>query len=426
VRGAAILVALTLLAGCGPGRLVRHGQINEDALAVVRRTLPAIRALAFTAPVPALAMGRAELADALAHEVNDSYRPGDIEHLEAVYRRLGLLAPGTALRPALERLYEEEGAGFYDPRRKRLVLATHALRAAGFWVDLLASVTGRDLVGEFLVAHELTHALQDQHYGLPTDPEPLTDSHGDALLARHALLEGDATLAGFAYALGGSLDADTIDWIERRLRVLPAELATRYPDVPEVVRATLAFEYDDGTAFTGWALAAGGWRAVDRAEADPPASTEQVLHPARYFATRDRPVPIALGGTDALEATGWGRTLEDTLGELQIRILARRVLPASQAVRVADGWGGDRLRALARGEDLQLIWMTAWDSPAQAVEFADAVPAMLAGAWCERREDRVLVLLGPPTAGGDPGALAAGVWRGTISASAGRHPPPPR
>jgi hypothetical protein len=102
---------------------VRHGQVNEDALAVVRGTLPAVRGLAFRAPVPAAALSREEIAATVAGEIEQSYEPGDLERLEAVSLRLGLLPAGARLRPVLQRLYEQEGAGFYDPRTKRLVLA---------------------------------------------------------------------------------------------------------------------------------------------------------------------------------------------------------------------------------------------------------------------------------------------------------------
>src|SRR5207249_2239333 len=243
--------------------------------------------LGFTTPVPVLALSRDGLGAVVKDEIEQSYAPGDIEHAEAVYTRLGLLPPGTNLRPALEGLYQQEGAGFYDPRTKRLVVAESVPGAPSVGAGLLGFLTGRDLVSEFLVAHELTHALQDQHYHLPTRPEPLLDGHGDRELARHALLEGDATLAGFAYVLG------------------------RQPD--------------------------------------PPESTEQVLHPPRYYAGRDRPIEVTLGGTDGLEASGFTRILEDTIGELGIRVLARRALPAERAAQVAEGWGGDRLRALRRG-----------------------------------------------------------------------------
>src|SRR6185369_16634603 len=128
---------------------------------------------------------------------------------------------------------------------------------------------------------------------------------GDRELARRALLEGDATLAGFAYLFRGTPDAKLITTIERQLHGVPAELEKKYPDVPELVRASLAFQYDDGTAFAGRALASGGWAAVDAVHRDPPESTEQVLHPERYFDSRDRPVTFVLGGTTRLEAAGW-------------------------------------------------------------------------------------------------------------------------
>ncbi|HLK11790.1 MAG TPA: hypothetical protein VKW76_10450 [Candidatus Binatia bacterium] len=410
-------VALLLLAGavaCGPGRVVRHGEVNDDLLARIRTGLTAARALAFLRPVPARLLDQAALASVLAREIDLSYGPGDLERLSAIYARLGLLPPGAALRPALMRLYEGQVAALYDPRTKTLALVASALAPeGGLGLRLFELLTGRDVVGELLVAHELTHALQDQHWGIPTEPEPLTDSHGDRLLARRALLEGDATLASFGYVERGPLDAGTLARIEEELHGMRGELQARYPDVPEVVRASLALQYDEGTTFAGWALAAGGWSAVDRAEADPPESTEQVLHPARYFGLRDHPVTIALGGTEALEASGWKRVYEDTLGELDVRTLAFGRLPGAVAARVADGWGGDRLRALARGDDLVLVWMTAWDSLADAGEFADAMPHVLPDARIERRQDRVLMLLGP-AGGPDLPRLAARVWRESV------------
>jgi len=124
VRRAAILLALlALLAGCASRRLVRHGQVNEDALETLRHRLVALRGLAFTTSVPVLPLSREGIGSVVKDEIEQSYAPGDIEHAEAVYTRLGLLPPGTKLRPALEGLYQQEGAGFYDPRTKRLVVA---------------------------------------------------------------------------------------------------------------------------------------------------------------------------------------------------------------------------------------------------------------------------------------------------------------
>jgi len=155
-------------------------------------------------------------------------------------------------------------------------------------------------------------------------------------------------------------------------------------------------QYQAGPAFVGRALAGGGWPAVDALYDDPPASTEQILHPARYFETRDAPVAIALGGTEALVRDGWTPVLEDTLGEVFVRVIAERTLPRERAAAVAEGWGGDRLRALAHGDDLVLVWMTAWDTPDDADEWATAIPTLLPDAHVERRDGRVLVVIAPP------------------------------
>jgi hypothetical protein len=411
-RTTPFVLLLFAFAACGRGRMVRHGEVDPDALADVRTRLTVLRGLPFVRPVPAKALDQAALRAALAHEIDLSYAPGDLERLSAIYARLGLIAPGTDLRPALERLLQGQIAALYDPRTKTLALVSNAADEGGVAVRLVGALTGRDLVGELLVAHELTHALQDQHWGIPTTSEPLANGHADREIARRALLEGDATLAGLTVVAGRPLGAGMLEDVSAKMQSMSAELAVQYPDVPDVVRAGMAFQYADGTVFTARALTSGGWPAVDRVHAEPPESSEQVLHPERYFESRDHPIPIALGGTDVLERAGWTRVYEDTLGELDIRNLARRALPPPAAARAAAGWGGDRLRALARGDELVLVWMTAWDSENDAVEFVDAVQRATPDPWVQRRGDRVLVILVGP-GGPDANGLGARVWAAT-------------
>src|SRR5262249_62006390 len=95
-------------------------------------------------------------------------------------------------------------------------VATEAVHAEeGVGLRILGAISGRDPVAELVLAHELTHALQDQHWGIPIEAEAATESHGDRLLAQRALLEGDATWASFACVTGATPDAAT------RARVLP-------------------------------------------------------------------------------------------------------------------------------------------------------------------------------------------------------------
>ena len=409
MRRCLALVAV-LLAGCVRGRLVRDGQVDRDGLAAVERSIGVIRGRPLQTSVPAVVLDAAGLRAMIASDIDASYPPGDIERIEAVYIQIGLLPPGTKLRSSIEQLYEAEGAAFYDPRKKRLVISSHPMDTP-VTLKMVAFLSGRDLAGEMIVAHELTHAIQDQYWGIPTDPDPIANAQGDCRLAHRAVLEGDATLAGFGQILGGGPDAGAVRTIERELTKLPAELADKHPDVPAALLATLAVQYQAGPAFVGRALAGGGWPAVDALYDDPPASTEQILHPARYFETRDAPVAIALGGTDALARDGWTPVLEDTLGEIFLRVIAERTLPRERAAAVAEGWGGDRLRALAHGDDLVLVWMTAWDTPDDADEWAEAIPELLPDANVARRDGHVLVVITPPGVAAEP--LAATVLERT-------------
>lgn len=393
--GTMLAAALVLGSGCGPGRLVRRGHVNDTLLAGIQGRLSAVRGLEFRRPVPARALDERGVTQVLAEEIARGAAPADRARLDTVFSQLGLVEPGTRLEPAMQRLFATQLAAFYDPRRQELAIAT---RHAGSGV--LAALTGRDPVGELIVAHELTHALQDQHWRLPVETEPITATHTDRALARRALLEGDATWASFATVTGGRLDDPMRARVMRQLDALPRELATSVPDVPPLLRETLAFQYRDGTAFVDQLLLRGGWRAVDAAHTDPPASSEQVLHPARYLrAARDEPTAVAIAGADVLEGAGFRLVMADTLGELVVRVLLAQHLPAEQAAAAADGWDGDRLAAFARGDELAVVWMTAWDSTGEARQFADAMAIAAPEAHVERRATRVLVVRGswPPT-----------------------------
>jgi hypothetical protein len=400
-----VVVAAILAVACGPGAVVRRGAINTDVLTSVGHTLERVRGLRFTAEVPGRLLDDAEVTALLDRELAREFAPGDLDRLTAVYQRLGFLPPDTALAPAFKELMSDQLAALYDPRTKTLALTRSGLRQQPTSVRLLGFFSGRDFLGEVLVAHELTHALQDQHYGLPTTTPPLTNAQGDRIVARRALLEGDASLASVAYLRPEPLDAATVQRFVEQVAAIPEELRARHPNVPEMIRSSLAFQYNAGSGFAAAAYLRGGWPAVDAAHRDPPASSEQVLHPEKYFDVRDRPIEVAIGGTDELERRGWTRIVEDTFGELDVRVLAGRGFDPLRAGSIAGGWGGDRVRVLARGGDLVIVWLSAWDSEADAAELADALPTLLPDAAVERRGARVLMLLGSDTAG-----LATRVW----------------
>ena len=424
-RATAALLAVAALAGCGSYRLVREGKVHEDVAAKVRRKLVAIRGLSFERPVPLVAMEPADARAILERELRHQYAPGDLATIGRVYTALGLLSAGTDLEQAFLDLYSSQLAGFYDPVDRRMVLVSNVV-ATGFFTRVVEGVLRRDLAGEMVLAHELTHALQDQHFGLISGRADLGDD--DAQLALRAVYEGDATLAGYAAVLGG-LRAGTATALARQLEGVPAQMERTYPEVPALIRDSVVFQYVAGVNFVSWAYKNAGWDGVNALLSRPPRSTEQILHPEKYFVKQENPLRVQIGAMAPYLRGDWQLAEEATLGEFTIRLLGERFFDHARAADVAAGWDGDRFMALVRGDDLALIWLTAWDSERDAADFFAAYATILGGRhggtprateltislggaqpyYLERRGDKVLAIEG--TLEPDLPELGARIWR---------------
>lgn len=424
--GLLVLCALSLLSACSYS-IVRGGEINESAAAGIERGIASLRGLQFVTPVPMEVKTAEELRRYLQDEIDRQYSPQEIHGLQRVYERLGLLPKDVDLGEAILKLYTAQIAGFYDPHAGKLFLVPSGMPPTGWMINTLQFLLRRDLANEMLLAHELTHALQDQHFGtLAVAGDPSND---DRSLAIHAILEGDATLAGFAYLLGGLPEGSLLDLLQR-LDVIPTELEAMLPDTPAVLRDSLVFQYSAGARFVALAYLHAGWAGVNALLAYPPTSTEQVLWPERFFIRPDSPTDVRLGGLeDYRSSPKWSEVEENTLGALTVRILLEGFFDRDRAEKVALGWDGDRLAAFARGDELHLYWMSTWDSPASAAEFFAAESEILQRKYptaarqvdaerisaagddpyrLERRDDKVLLVLGMPAE--DSAKRAGPLW----------------
>jgi hypothetical protein len=419
-RGALALLLAISLAGCASYRIVRTGEVQPRAVEEVKAELARLRQLPFLAPVPVVAVTAADAREMLAREMRRHFEPGELARLGRAYRALGLLPEDADLERALLDLYGDQVAGFYDPGTRRMVLVTEALEG-GLLTRIVEGVLRRDLTGRLLLAHELTHALQDQHFGLDVGRGDLGED--DADLARRAVYEGDATLAGFGVALGQLTPRAAVS-VAAKLERVPGDLAKAYPHVPALIRDTVAFQYVAGTNFVSWAYNHAGWEGVNALLALPPRSTEQVLHPEKYFVAPEYPLAIHVGALAPYVKGGWEVVEETTLGELVVRVLAERFFDRSRAAQVASGWDGDRLVALTRDGTVALVWLTAWDSEADAREFLEAYREIVAA----KRGG-----MGPPPRGDGRGGPAGvtlaepsdAVPGGSAAAPSGRSPAPP-
>jgi hypothetical protein len=284
-----------------------------------------------------------------------------LEADETIYRLLGLMEPEDDLRELSGDLFGEGVAGYYDPRDGRL----RVVEGAG---------TGTRVLEEMILAHELTHALEDQRFGLAT-----ASATDDRTLARSALHEGSATALMYAY-VGEHFTA------EETLGGLLSSAFQDTGDLPPFLQAQVLFAYVGGEQFVSELLRRGGWGLVDTAyEVRPPASTEQVLHPDAYF-DADEPQPVRLP-----RLPGWERALTGTWGELQTRELL------GGPSRAAAGWGGDRYELWRRGDDAALVMRWRWDTPRDEAEFAERLRGVMGDRGVIAQRDGLVTLAIAPT-----------------------------
>jgi len=340
------------------------------------------------------ALSRAQLGERIRARVREEYTPAEVRAEGLLWLRLGLVPVGTRYGDLVFALLEEQVAGYYDTRDRRLFLAS--------WL-------GPDLQAPTL-AHEIEHALQDQHFGLGERLRALRDD-ADARAALSALAEGDGVAVMIDYlARGTGRDFTTMPDLAERLRAQSAGDADQpvLASSPRALRETLLFPYVAGVSFVRTLKVRGGWRAVDDAFRDPPASTEQVLHPERYL-RRDPPIPVELPRITALEGTH-DEVYRDVLGEFQVRLWLQETMEPADAVNAAAGWGGDRAIVLARRGApeapplgaVTVVLRSTWDSEDDAREaaaaFAMSIAARHRGARSSRRPTRQAYCLPDGTA----------------------------
>jgi len=298
-----------------------YRQIEDDVIAL--RGLPAKQRLEPTI------LDQAQLRVRLKAQFLAKNPPEEIAASQATLVAMGLLPAGTSLADLYVNLLGSQVAGYYDPATKRISVVARAGQ-----VGAIEKVT---------FAHEFTHALQDQNFGLKGIQADAI-GHGDRSIARLALIEGDASLLMTQW-LAGHLDAAGIAEILAGDPAAQAQLDA----TPAFLKDALLFPYLQGVMFVNSIWAKGGWAAVDRAFATLPDSTEQVLHADKY-AAHEQPVSVPLDAAAIAGrlGAGWKATRADTLGEFQIGswLRARGVTGARRRGQRRHGRGGMGRRQL--------------------------------------------------------------------------------
>jgi hypothetical protein len=305
------------------------------------------RALSPRAEVPLSFLDEQDMA-AMLHELYAKRAP---ESEVKPYAALDLVPEGPVSFEV------RTSAGIYVPEQEQLYVSTDQPEGDGN--------------AQIVLAHAYAHALQDQHFDL--EAMDARTSTIDEELAAEALIAGDATLSTALYRYE---DLASADWDALTDLIMEAE----HPRYSGQLEASAAWQHlkwfpnREGRAFVRELFEAGGWDAVNRAYTDPPRSTEQILHPARYLERRDEPKQVTVPDVGWVLGEAWHEALEETLGELIVGLYLSEELPEEKAWQAAAGWDGDTFVVWERETGRQVVvWRTVWDSSADAREFENGL-----------------------------------------------------
>lgn len=349
----------------GPGSVAPAADLTPEQARVieeVKAQVAAIRGLDWKGPLPV----RVLTSDQLSARVREltatqvAENPGKRETDESILKLLGLIDKDVDFAQTIDGILAGGVLGYYDDETKELFVG-------GGGSEGLSPAT------RITLAHELTHALTDQHFDFGARSKALDGpDQTEQAAALGALIEGDAEMvAGL--------------WKERHLSERERrEAATggstdlsAYLSAPPYLLESLFFPYQDGLAFVRSRHRAGGFAEVDNAYRNPPTSTEHILHPETYAAGQTWTPPKL---PDLATATGCGSVGTGTLGEFDMGQLLAREISRTDARNAADGWNGDAYAVVRCGATLGLAdrWQT--DDPADAGPLADAL-ARWARGW---------------------------------------------
>ncbi len=388
---ASTLVAAAALRAAPPRERTAVPKVRSrelaDSVKRAQRLVERIRAFPFPGTVASAFLPEKDLAVVLERKLVEDL-PTSFETYAATLSAVGLIEPDPDLFRKLVRLYARQVAGFYDPAERKFYVVPERSREAAAGASI-AGVPAAGLMEDVLLAHELTHALQDRRLDLDRRLKGLKDST-DALLALECLLEGEATIV-MTLALVERLPEDarallSPDTLSEMMSSIAGAGGSGSIEgaegVPDFFVKELLFPYTAGTTWVERKRAAGGWPAVDALYRQLPGSTAEILHPDRPAGTRAR-----LADADRPQARdlpeGHTALYADTLGEWVLRSLLERAGAGESAAELAGTWHDDRIlfsrHRDAVGAGIGFLWRIRCGSAEEAARLATALAPLYSG-----------------------------------------------
>ncbi len=298
-----------------------------------------------------------------------------LQRSESVLKKFGLLPPDFDLKTFLVKLLREQVAGYYDPKTKAVNLLD--------WLDVEQQRP--------VLAHELTHALQDQSFDLDkwmkavdidlNDVADLTSADitkDESSDARQAIVEGQAMLVLIDYMLAPT--GKTLAESPLMVEGLKAEMLEGSADTPEFasapifIKESLTFPYRYGLDFEAQLSRNGGKQAAfAQVFKEPPTTTRQIMEPYTYISNEKIPPIFVLNFKDDLKDK-YDRFDIGAMGEFDVALLVDQYAGTEAAKMIFPAWrGGYYYSARPKGNanaPLAIVYVSRWASEAKAKEFA--------------------------------------------------------
>jgi hypothetical protein len=263
----------------------------------------------------------------------------------------------------------EQIEGLYDPKTHEFYIAD--------WSPLADQ--------RMVMAHELTHALEDQHFQIEAWVKAARPNE-DAELARDAVLEGSAMAAMVDYLMLGT-GRSLKDLPDFDPSMLLGDLGSTptLQKAPPFLKDALIFPYLGGLTFSAALMKNSGWAALPGVFEKPPVSTQQILHPALYRSGKT-PASVALPRLEKLLGDNWSKLDENIMGEFGWKEVLKQFLDNDRAKTLAAAWDGDRYILFEQKQTKKLILVAKLhlDSEEHAVRFFGQYSEALEKKYSER------------------------------------------
>ncbi len=300
---------------------------NPEFLAMadeVLQEMSAITGWELKTPLKKSIRSREEIHAYVLREMDDEKDARERYASKRSAEAFGLIPKGFDLDGFMVDLLTEQIAGLYDPKGHEFYIA-----------DWIAPEDQRTVM-----SHELTHALQDQHFQIEAWVKAARPND-DAEMARESVLEGSAMAGMLEYMLRDK-GLKLRDLPDMDLSAFVGDLSETpmLKKAPPFIKDSLMFPYFTGLTFSQMVLKNDGWQGFAGVFARPPANTQQIMHPELYRSGKSL-TPIKLDLPGGVPNDSWKLLEENSLGEFGWKEVLKQFLDADRAGNLAAAWNGD-------------------------------------------------------------------------------------